>query len=136
MDLYLEKEVTVIRNLNEILKENIRAILSEYAENQGRSKKSVSEYVRSAMVVIQGVDINRIDIRLKDLENLQNLEPCFQKECGCADGYGNDVLRNIFLEWMNTGNGDNAAKNKSQGSVYSAAINALRKALLTREKVS
>ena len=59
---------------NEILKENIRATLSEYAENQGKSKKSVSEYVRSAMVVIQGVDINRIDIRLKDLENLQSLE--------------------------------------------------------------
>jgi len=119
---------------NEILKENIRATLSEYAENQGKSKKSVSEYVRSAMVVIQGVDINRIDIRLKDLENLQSLEPCFQKECGCADGYGNDILRNIFLEWMHIG--DNAATNKIQKGVYSAAINALRKALLTREKVN
>ena len=125
---------------NEILKENIRAILSEFAENQGKSKKSVSEYVRSAMVVIQGVDTGVILraslLNSHYLENLQNLEPCFQKECGCADGYGNDVLRNIFLEWMNTGNGDNAAKNKSQGSVYSAAINALRKALLTREKVN
>ena len=123
---------------NEILKENIRATLSEYAENQGKSKKSVSEYVRSAMVVIQGVDIDKINILLRAslltpycLENLQNLEPCFQKECGCADGYGNDVLRNIFLEWMNTGN--NAEINKIQKGVYSAAINALRKALLAKE---
>ena len=126
---------------NEFLKENIRAILSEYAEKQGKSKKSVSEYTRSAMVVIQGVDIDKIKILLRaslltpyGLENLQNLEPCFQKECGCADGYGNDVLRNIFLEWMHIG--DNAATNKIQKGVYSAAINALRKALLTREKVN
>ena len=123
---------------NETLKENIRATLSEYAENQGKSKKSVSEYVRSAMVVIQGVDtgvILRASLLTSHyLENLQNLEPCFQKECGCADGYGNDVLRNIFLEWMNTGN--NAEINKIQKGVYSAAINALRKALLTKENVN
>ena len=60
---------------NEFLKENIRATLSEFAANQGKSKKSVSEYVRSAMVVIQGVNIYGIsDIKLKDLENLQNRE--------------------------------------------------------------
>ena len=117
--------------LRDNLKENIRAILSEHAENQGKSKKSVSEYVRSAMVVIQGVELNNVAIRLKDLENLQNLQPCFEKECGCADGYGSDVLRNIFLEWMNTGN--NAEINKIQKGVYSAAINALRKALLAKE---
>ena len=117
--------------LRDNLKENIRAILSEHAENQGKSKKSVSEYVRSAMVVIQGVELNNVAIRLKDLENLQNLQPCFQKECGCADGYGSDILRNIFLEWMHIGN--NAEINKIQKGVYSAAINALRKALLAKE---
>jgi len=120
---------------NETLKENIRATLSDFAEKQGKSKKSVSEYTRSAMVVIQGVDtgvILRASLLTPHcLENLQNLEPCFQKECGCSDGYGSDVLKNIFLEWMNTGN--NAEINKIQKGVYSAAINALRKALLAKE---